>query len=180
MTTTVTVVVLHKPRHHQTADMARQRACPVNGDSQDAKRDPAAPDFDDHAMKEREQQEARGTKAPPPQGQVRRTMPIPLPEGPTTRDDDNTTLHQWERPRTLTPPPIHEQDEHTRTAATPPPTYGGRRPPPWMDDKSHPVDGQQPPTNDDPKPPQPAPATPYGRPPLVNHDCPRKKTAHGL
>ncbi|KIJ93361.1 hypothetical protein K443DRAFT_12915 [Laccaria amethystina LaAM-08-1] len=37
--------------------------------------------------------------------QVRRAMPIPLPKGPTTRDDDDTALHQWERPWTLTAPP---------------------------------------------------------------------------
>ncbi|KIJ90901.1 hypothetical protein K443DRAFT_14853 [Laccaria amethystina LaAM-08-1] len=148
-TTTVTVVVLHKPRHHQTADMARQRACHVEGDSQDAERDTAAPDFVDHATKERGkggkgQQEARGTKASPPQGQVRRSTPIPLPKGPTTRDDDNTALHQWERPRTLKAPPIHKTlTAHIRRR--PPPknnnrprrmsTHGQWRPlPPLMED----------------------------------------------
>jgi hypothetical protein len=49
----VTVVVLHTPHHHQTADVARQRACHIDGDSQDAERDPTAPDFEDHATKER-------------------------------------------------------------------------------------------------------------------------------
>ncbi|KIJ95392.1 hypothetical protein K443DRAFT_11433 [Laccaria amethystina LaAM-08-1] len=193
-TTTVTVVVLHKPRHHQTADVACQRACQVDGDSQDAKRDPAAPDFEDHTTKERGKggkgatggQGNKGpatartsmqdhahpfTRGPNDEGQ-RRHRPPPMG---TTTDVDGPPPH----PRMLTAHPPTE-DEHAQTAATPPPTYGGRRPPPWMDDESHPVDGQPPPTNDNPKPPPPAPATPYGRPPLVNHDCPRTKTAHRL
>jgi hypothetical protein len=55
-TTPATVVVLHKPHHHQTADMACQRfirACHIDGDSQDAEQDHTAPYFEDHAMKER-------------------------------------------------------------------------------------------------------------------------------
>ncbi|KIJ93426.1 hypothetical protein K443DRAFT_12869 [Laccaria amethystina LaAM-08-1] len=140
-TATATVVVLHKPRHHQTADVARQWfiwVCHVDGDSQDAKRDPATPNFEDHATKERGKGATggQGNKGPAAARYVVHTIdgnraidrvlspPLSNPlthlhrttaqdhAHPFTRGphDDDTALHQWELPRTLTAPPFMNVD----------------------------------------------------------------------
>ncbi|KIJ90558.1 hypothetical protein K443DRAFT_15119 [Laccaria amethystina LaAM-08-1] len=161
-TATATVVVLHKPHHHQTADVARQRfirACHIDGDSQDAERDPATPNFEDHATKERGKGATggQGNKGPA----ATRTTPIPLPEDPTTTTPPsaNGNDHGQRQPPT--------EDEHARTAATPPPLpedddplHGWTTSPtPWTDGNH--LRTTIPNHHD---PPPPAPATPYGRP----------------
>jgi hypothetical protein len=123
------------------------------------------------------------TRGPNDEGRRRHRPP---PMGTTT--DIDSPPH----PRTLTahvrrrPPPKYD-NRPRRTS-----THGQRRPLPPLTEDDDPLhgwttsptpwtDGHHPrPTNNDPKPSPPAPATPYGQPPLVNHDRPRTKTAHGL
>ncbi|KIJ90112.1 hypothetical protein K443DRAFT_15509 [Laccaria amethystina LaAM-08-1] len=162
-TTTAMVVVPHKPRHHQSTDVACQRsirACHVDNDSQDDERDPAAADFEDQPMKERGKggkgaTGGWGNKGPAAARCVVYTIdgkraidrvlspPHFEPTDPLLQDNRATMDEQQ--------PPM--EDEHARTVGTPPPTRG-QRPPPRLDDEPHTVDGRQPPTNGGSKPPR--------------------------